>query len=102
MGDAWVIDFSCSRRLVRFENTGEIRLKGSIHNLFDKFYSTDEDDWMPGRSFYLGLNTGYNGGEELAGMHIRNTLNRIGFMSHGMDSGSSKTGFGLTSGQRML
>ncbi len=55
VGDAWVIDFSCSRRLVRFENTGEIRLKGSIHNLFDKFYSTDEDDWMPGRSFYLGV-----------------------------------------------
>jgi vitamin B12 transporter len=55
VGDAWVIDFSCSQRLVKFQNENEIRLKGSIHNLFDEFYSTDEDDWMPGRSLYLGL-----------------------------------------------
>jgi len=55
VGDAWVIDFSCSQRLVKFQNESEIRLKASIHNLFDEFYSTDEDDWMPGRSFYLGV-----------------------------------------------
>jgi vitamin B12 transporter len=55
VGDAWVMDFSCSQRLFRFENSREVRLKASIHNLFDEFYSTDEDDWMPGRSFYLGV-----------------------------------------------
>lgn len=55
VGDAWVVDFSCNQRLAQIKNGGELRLKGTIHNLFDENYSTNEDSWMPGRSFYLGL-----------------------------------------------
>ncbi len=55
VGDAWVVDISCSQRLFRFEKQGEVRVKASIHNLFDEYYSTNEDSWMPGRSFYMGL-----------------------------------------------
>jgi len=59
VGDAWVVDFNFSQRLTRFEKNGELRLKGLIHNLLDENYSTNEDSWMPGRSFYLGLEYRY-------------------------------------------
>lgn len=59
VGDAWVVDLSCSQRLFGFEKQGDVRLKASIHNLFDEYYSTNEDSWMPGRSFYLGLEYRY-------------------------------------------
>ncbi|WP_161626841.1 TonB-dependent receptor plug domain-containing protein [Desulfospira joergensenii] len=55
VGDAWVLDLSCTQRLFKLERHGEVRVKASIHNLFDEYYSTNEDNWMPGRSFYLGL-----------------------------------------------
>ncbi|MBU0969940.1 MAG: TonB-dependent receptor [Proteobacteria bacterium] len=55
VGDVWVVAFRCSQRLARFEKGGELRLKGSIDNLLDENYSTDQDSWMTGRSFYLGL-----------------------------------------------
>ncbi|MCG8684650.1 MAG: TonB-dependent receptor [Desulfobacterales bacterium] len=59
VGDVWVVDLNFSQRLARFENKGDIRLKGSIRNLFDEFYANNEDSWMPGRSFYLGVEYRY-------------------------------------------
>ncbi len=55
VGDAWVLDLNCSQRLLKFEKWGDVRLKASIHNLFDEYYSTNDGSWMPGRSFYMGL-----------------------------------------------
>ncbi len=59
VGDAWVVDLNCSQRVFKSDTRGDVRLKASIHNLFDEYYSTSEDSWMPGRSFYLGLEYRY-------------------------------------------
>lgn len=59
VGDAWVVDLNCSKLLFEFEKLGTVRLKASLHNLFDENYSTNQDNWMPGRYFYLGLEYRY-------------------------------------------
>ncbi len=55
VGDAWVADIFFSQRLFSLSKWGQINLKGSLKNIFDEYYAVDEDSWMPGRSFYLGL-----------------------------------------------
>lgn len=59
VGDAWVADLSFSKRLFNLDKWGDVRLRASIHNLFDVYYSNNEDSWMPGRSFYMGLEYKY-------------------------------------------
>ena len=55
VGDAWVVDINMSQRLYSFGKNGDLRVKGSVRNLFDELYANNEDSWMPGRSFYVGL-----------------------------------------------
>ncbi len=55
VGDATVVDLHLSQRIWKIEDFGEVRLKLKIRNLFDEYYSTNEDSWSPGRSFYFGL-----------------------------------------------
>ncbi len=58
-GGATVVDFSLSKELYEFENGGNLKLKFLIENLFDKYYATSTDDYMPGRAFYMGLRYEY-------------------------------------------
>ena len=59
VGDAWVVDINCTKRLFKLDKWGAVNLKASLNNLFDEYYSVDKDSWMPGRSFYLGLEYAY-------------------------------------------
>lgn len=59
VGDAWVVDLNCSQHLYGFGKLGDVRLKASIHNLFDEYYSSNKNNWMPGRSFYMGIEYRY-------------------------------------------
>ncbi len=54
-GGATVVDFSLSQRIVEFEGGGDLKLKLAVLNLFDKYYATSGNDYMPGRTFYAGL-----------------------------------------------
>ncbi len=59
VGDTWVTDLNFSQRLGPKNTWGSLFLKGELHNLFDEHYANDEDSWMPGRSWYLGLEYRY-------------------------------------------
>lgn len=54
-GGATVVDFSLSQRIAEFEDGGDLKIKFSLLNLFDKYYTTNGDDYMPGRTFYVGM-----------------------------------------------
>lgn len=54
-GGATVADVSVSQRIMEFEGGGDLKLKFSLLNLFDKYYTTNKSDYMPGRTFYAGI-----------------------------------------------
>lgn len=54
-GGATVADLNVSQRLYEIPEAGEVKLKASVSNLFDKYYTTHRTDYMPGRGFYVGL-----------------------------------------------
>ena len=54
-GGASVVDFSLSQRVYGFDEGGELSLKLGVKNMFNKYYTTNTDDAMPGRSVYLGV-----------------------------------------------
>lgn len=54
-GGASVVDFSATQRVWNFEEGGELSIKLGIKNMFNKYYTTNTDDAMPGRSIYLGV-----------------------------------------------
>ncbi len=58
-GGATVVDFSLTKSIKTFDNGGDLKLKFVIENLFDKYYATNADDYMPGRTFYMALKYTY-------------------------------------------
>lgn len=54
-GGASVADLSVVQRVWASENAGELKVKFALNNIFDKYYTTENEDYMPGRNFYLGL-----------------------------------------------
>ncbi len=54
-----VADLTISKRLVAFDNLGNISLKGEIRNLLDENYSESKGYPMAGRSFFIGLRYDY-------------------------------------------
>lgn len=55
VGRTTVWDLNLSKRLYQTDEYGDLSVKVALKNIFDKKYSTNEDQWMPGSSAYVGL-----------------------------------------------
>lgn len=54
-GGATVADFTISQRVAKFSNDSEFKIRVAVKNIFDKYYTTYQEDYLPGRSFYTGF-----------------------------------------------
>ncbi len=54
-GGSTVADFTINQRVVKLSNDSEVKVKIAVKNIFDKYYTTYQEDYMPGRSFYTGF-----------------------------------------------
>ncbi len=54
-GGFTIADLNISKKIINFKNYGDITLKASIKNLFNKEYAYVQGYPMPGRSFFLGI-----------------------------------------------
>jgi vitamin B12 transporter len=58
-GGNTVADLRVAKSIARFGNNGDLKLRVSVNNLFDKYYrhapATSGFPYLPGRSFYVGL-----------------------------------------------
>lgn len=55
-GGATVWDLSAIKRLHSFDNDrGDLKLKVAAKNMFNKYYDTSDEIYMPGSSIYIGL-----------------------------------------------
>lgn len=55
IGRTTVWDFSLAKRIYQADDYGDLSVKVVLKNIFDKKYSTNEKQWMPGSSAYVGL-----------------------------------------------
>ena len=55
VGQATVWDLNLAKRLYRSDDYGDVSVKVALKNIFDKKYATNDDQWMPGASAYVGL-----------------------------------------------
>jgi vitamin B12 transporter len=58
-GGSTVADLRIAKNIARLGNNGDLKLRVSVNNLFDKYYrhapATSGFPYLPGRSFYVGL-----------------------------------------------
>jgi vitamin B12 transporter len=52
---ATVWDASIMKSLYDFNDSNSLKVKVTVNNLFNKYYDTSNGDYMPGRTFYIGL-----------------------------------------------
>jgi vitamin B12 transporter len=54
-GGVTVWDASVIKSLYDFNDRDSLKVKVNVNNIFNKYYDTSNGDYMPGRTFYIGL-----------------------------------------------